>query len=294
MQPYKLENILEGFDFNLLNHPEFKEDSVREEIIVPIIKGLGYSAGLPNQIIRSRKLLHPYVSIGSQRKIIYIIPDYLFEVKGKPAWIMDAKSPSESTINSVHVEQAYSYAIHSEVRVNYFALCNGVYFTLYSINNDKPLLHFPTRALPGYWSQLKEFLLPDNVFTNAENNIRKDFGLHLKRLGFDDFPSLLFPNVPSFHIGQLDDDKYTMSSGLEYGDSSYVVTFDFHKDNLPQLKGKIPEEAFNKLVQRNPEGRTIVKFANELFFLDIDCRVGKDLQENDKEIFLPLIVNKFL
>lgn len=294
MQPQKLENILGEFDFDLLNHPEFKEDSVREEIIMPIIKGLGYSAGKPNQIIRSKKLLHPYVSIGSQRKNIYIIPDYLFEVNEKPAWIMDAKSPSESTINSIHVEQAYSYAIHSEVRVNYFALCNGVYFTLYSINKDKPLLHFPTRALPGYWDQLKEFLLPENVFTDAENSIRKDFGLHLKRLGFDKFESLFFQNVPSFHIGQLDNEMYTMSSGLDYDSSSYVVTFDFDKKVLVQLKGKIPEDALSKLVQRNLEGRTLVKFANELFFLNIDCRVGKDLQENEKEIFLPLTVNKFI
>ncbi|MFZ4402110.1 MAG: hypothetical protein ACOYO1_18920 [Bacteroidales bacterium] len=41
-------NILEGFDFKLLDNPEFKEDSVREEIIVPIIRGLGYSCEKPN------------------------------------------------------------------------------------------------------------------------------------------------------------------------------------------------------------------------------------------------------
>jgi hypothetical protein len=41
MKSEKLYNVLEGFNFDLLNDPNFKEDSVREEIIVPIIRGLG-------------------------------------------------------------------------------------------------------------------------------------------------------------------------------------------------------------------------------------------------------------
>ena len=64
MRSEKLFNPLEGFDFELLNNSEFKEDSVREEIVLPIIKALGYSAQKPNQIIRSKNLTHPFVSIG--------------------------------------------------------------------------------------------------------------------------------------------------------------------------------------------------------------------------------------
>ena len=77
----KRDNILSGFDFKLLDDPDFKEDAVREEIIVPIIKGLGYSHSKPYKTIRSKRLLHPFVSIGSARKNIYIVPDYLFEIK---------------------------------------------------------------------------------------------------------------------------------------------------------------------------------------------------------------------
>src|ERR1035437_1435053 len=116
---------IRGFDYAVLNDPEFKEDAVREEIITPILKALGYAVSGPNRIIRSRKLLHPFVSIGSARKEIFIIPDYLMEVSNKNAWIMEAKAPTEEIVKSVHVEQAYSYAIHNEIRVNYFVLCNG-------------------------------------------------------------------------------------------------------------------------------------------------------------------------
>ena len=55
-------DIYNDFNFALLNSSEFKEDSVREEIISPLLKQLGYSASGPNQIIRSRNLLHPFVS----------------------------------------------------------------------------------------------------------------------------------------------------------------------------------------------------------------------------------------
>lgn len=54
------------FDFKLLDDPQFKEDSVREEILFPIIKALGYSASGKNRIIRSKNLLHPFVAIGCQ------------------------------------------------------------------------------------------------------------------------------------------------------------------------------------------------------------------------------------
>ena len=36
---------LESFDFQLMESSEFKEDSVREEIVQPILNELGYSAG---------------------------------------------------------------------------------------------------------------------------------------------------------------------------------------------------------------------------------------------------------
>ncbi len=294
MREEKLFNILEGFDFDLVENIEFKEDSVREEVILPIIKGLGYNANKPYQIIRSRQLLHPFVSIGSKRKEIYIIPDYLFEVNGTPAWILDAKSPSESIIKSSHVEQAYSYAIHSEVRVNYFALCNGKEFVLYNIGKIDPILHFPVRAIPLYWDSLKKYLAPENVFVNSPFKLSKDLGLHLKRLGFDKFENLIFPNVPISHIGQLDPDMFSLSGGIKEDDTSYVVTFDFGMEVFEQFKNKIPDQAFQKLLPRNPGYRQAVNFADNTYLINIDCRISEKLEENEDEIFLPLLINRLI
>ncbi len=68
---------LEDFDFALLNSQDFKEDSVREEIIHPLLKALGYAASGPNRIIRSKGLEHPFLTVGSKKKPVTLIPDYL-------------------------------------------------------------------------------------------------------------------------------------------------------------------------------------------------------------------------
>lgn len=295
MERQKIYNVLEGFDFSLLESNEFKEDSVREEIILPIIKGLGYSSNQPHQIIRSRSLLHPFVSIGSKKKNIYIIPDYVFEVNQKPAWILDAKSPTESIIKSEHVEQAYSYAIHSEVRVKFFALCNSKDFVLYSINEIKPLMHFNLQEIPLYWESLKQVLSPENVFSSKNLEYAKDLGLHLKRLGFDKFDSLIFPHVPVTNITQLDPDMFTINVGsVTLDNTRYVATFDFHVDVLEQFIGKIPFEAIQKLLHKNSEGRVGIRFADAAYFVNLECIVEDNLQENDREIFLPLTIKNLI
>lgn len=295
MKRKKLSHILEEFNFDLLNDPDFKEDSVREELILPIIKELGYSANKPNKIIRSKNLIHPYVSIGSQRKKIHIVPDYLFEINGTPAWILDAKAPTEEITKSKHVEQAYSYAIHNEVRVNYFALCNGKEFVLYHISEIKPILKFDLRALALYIDSLKRILSPGNVFSKDSLVYKKDLGLHLKRLGFQDCESLIFPDVPINFIGQLDPDMFTFSvGGAKINDDTYVATFDFDNSVFNQLKGKIPEEAIEKLSVRNNQSRQAIKFPDASYLVNIDCRIGEKLEENEKEIFQPLLINRIL
>lgn len=287
-------NPIEGFDFQALNDPDFKEDSVREEIISPILKALGYGVTKPHKIVRSKGLEHPFVSVGSARKNITCIPDYLMEVNDKYAWVLEAKGPNENILSGKHVEQAYSYAIHSEIRVPLFALCNGKEFVLYHISNDKPLLHFDMVSLPNYFENIAKYLAPTNVLS-VDFKLAKDLGLHLKRLGFQEFKSIIFPDVPIRFIGQLDPDMFTTASGTktEEGDT-YAMSLDFDEKILDQMKGKIPSKAIEMLKVRDNTKRQVVNFVDVSYKLTLDCRVGVDLQENSDEIFLPFTVNRVL
>lgn len=284
---------MDGFDFKALDDPDFREDAVREEIIVPIIQGLGYSYNKPYRTIRSKRLLHPFVSIGSARKKIYLVPDYLFEINKRYGWILDAKSPDQEIIKTKHVEQAYSYAVHSEIRVPYFALCNGREFVLFHISEQNPVVHFDLRLISSYWDNLLKLLSPQNVL-NCDHSLSKDFGLHLKRLGFHEFESLVFPDVPIMFIARINEDLFTFGSGIKEGQDDYVASFDFNYETMKRLEGKIPSTAFDFLSSHFRDAIENVQFADAVYKVTVDCKVGDNLSENDKEIFLPFWINNFL
>ncbi len=155
-------NLYKDFDFGLLNSPDFKEDSVREELVLPLLKNLNYRPTGRNKIIRSKILEHPFVMTGSGKRKINIIPDYLLEIAGKYAWVLDAKSPDEEIKTGENCEQVYFYAIHPDIRVNLYALCNGKEFILFNISKTKPELYFHLDEIDKYWDKIKKILSPDS------------------------------------------------------------------------------------------------------------------------------------
>lgn len=154
-----MQNIFRDFDFRKINSKDFKEDSVREVLILPILKALGYNN---DDIVRSKNLLHPFLKIGSQKRPISLIPDYLLKVRDNYAWVLDAKGPEEEIKYGNNVEQIYSYSIHPEVRTKYFALCNGRNFILFRQDEEKPLLFFPLKDINKYWNKLEYYLSPES------------------------------------------------------------------------------------------------------------------------------------
>lgn len=161
----------------MLNDPDFKEDSVREVIILPILKELGYQQ---ENIVRSKTLQHPFLKLGSNKKIaIKLVPDYILKVENNYAWVLDAKSPEKNLNDDDYVQQVYSYASHQEVRSAYFALCNGKEFVLYRTESNKPTLKVDILEIDQDWDKLKMFLSPssfqlgknivyENVFVNKK------------------------------------------------------------------------------------------------------------------------------
>ena len=161
---------LDNFDFNLLSGSDFKEDSVREVIISPILRELGYTEGGLNRIVRSRSLIHPFVKTGSGEREIRIVPDYLLLAANKPAWILDAKSPKQSITSGGNVEQAYFYAIHPDINSHFFALCNGREFALFEKNRRELALYFHVSEIGNYWNRLYGLLAPKEFEPGATHS----------------------------------------------------------------------------------------------------------------------------
>ena len=166
-------NLFNEFDFSLLETDEFKEDSVREELIIPILKALGYRSSGKYKISRSKRLIHPFVMIGSKEYPINIFPDYVLEIENKPFWVLDAKSPDEEVEPGKNANQAYSYSIHPEIRAKFYALCNGYKFNVYAIDKIKPILSFDLIEIDKYWSSLSKLLSPKSI--SLEDSISEDF-----------------------------------------------------------------------------------------------------------------------
>jgi len=173
--------------------PDFKEDSVREVIILPILKALGYKQ---SNIIRSKTLEHPFLKTGSSKRPVNLIPDYVLKVDKNYPWVLDAKSPEQSVTGSDNIEQVYSYATHPEIRSTYFALCNGLDFALYRTQSTSTtVLLFAINEIEHYWEEMKKFLSPAS-FQVGKNFIYETAPAYGKKSGFDYLNRPLLEEIP--------------------------------------------------------------------------------------------------
>ncbi|NIZ18707.1 DNA methyltransferase [Entomospira culicis] len=135
-----LVDFLRGFDFSQLRDANFKEDSVREEIIMPILHALGWGIEKEKRIVRSKKLQNPLMQVRSIRREVHVFPDYLLEEQGQTIFVLDAKAPNQDVEQGKNVEQVYYYAMHPEIKSRYFGLCNGFLFTMFEFSKETPIV----------------------------------------------------------------------------------------------------------------------------------------------------------
>ncbi len=290
---YWLEQLVK-FDYEVLNNSEFKEDSVREEIIMPLIKALGYDYKGKYKIVRSRKLQHPFTMIGANKYKISIFPDYILECDGKCVCIIEAKAPSESLDNEECISQAYSYAVHREVAAKFYVLCNGKEFRLYSTSLLMPVMVFRMDYLMSHFNKLNAIMGAVNILTYSEKRIAKDLGIHLKMLSAGSIEQrFTFMDFPIYQIILVEPDTYTVDSTIVIDGEKYCGSFDFNYDTLLGLRNVLPVEALEKL--KEPfEGIPIrVELIGRTIEVGIICKLGEKIYENVNEHYMPLRICDF-
>ncbi|MGO3345770.1 MAG: hypothetical protein ACTIM4_06970 [Marinomonas sp.] len=286
--------MFESFDFSVLQDPEFKEDAVREEIILPLIKNLGYALTGNSKIVRSKSLVHPYVAIGSKQRKISIVPDYVFYSDNKPYWILDAKSPTEDIIKSKHVEQAFSYAIHPEIRAELYALCNGREFALFEVRKFEPILRFKIENIAENWDALFRILNPEVKASPELLEYHPDYGVFIKKIGaVDDFKFDALA-VHSKFIAKLSDNEYTTNTVIT-GDIDCIISFDFDEERYQQLLSILPphlSEFLKNSLSRMPYYMTLEN-SEEEFMFGVSSTISGRILENSEESYIPFIVDEF-
>ncbi|MCX2682912.1 DNA methyltransferase [Campylobacter sp. MIT 21-1685] len=146
---------MKSFDFSSLENKDFKEDSVREFILARLLQQLDFKPKVETshrrlEIVLSQTLHFPSV-IGSNKKIEaedILTPDYVLYVDSKPHCVLDAKAPKvEINAQSKAERQAFYYAINSQIKAPFYALCNGKNFMLFETNGQNLLKEFDCEKL---------------------------------------------------------------------------------------------------------------------------------------------------
>jgi hypothetical protein len=157
--------------FEPMNFEELNETDVREEILAPLLRGLGYRSGTNHNVIREQSLRYPHSFLGRKDSkkdpLLRGKVDYILVAGGKVSWVIEAKAP-DTDFGHDEIEQAWTYANHPEVRAVYFALCNGRRIDVFQTNmgpTASPILHLDYEALcrsDGY-EKIENLLSPAAV-----------------------------------------------------------------------------------------------------------------------------------
>jgi predicted type IV restriction endonuclease len=162
------------------------EADIREEVIAPLLRRLGYESGTDHDVIREQLLRYPRQFLG--RKDSKRDPelrgkaDYILEIRKHLRWVIEAKPPN-ALIESDDIQQAWTYANHPEVRAVYFGICNGrsllVFRTVEGPNADA-LLGMEYKDFESNYLLLENLLAPKALLRDFPET-RVDIGLPIAR-----------------------------------------------------------------------------------------------------------------
>lgn len=280
--------FLKEFDYSVLDDSDYKEDAVREDIITPILRLLGYKNSDPYKIIRTKKLNHPFVYIGSTSNKITIEPDYQLSLNGKIKCIIEAKSPQINISEKKALQQAYSYAIHPEIRATYYTICNGRHIKIFDVGKIESIFLCEIRELsdPLIWKKLYNIISVQALTKLETLNFKPDYGLTLKKIGEDEDIPIYFHDEPIFHITRVDDVTFTFMNEREHGGVIYAISFDIPADIFLQIINSLPKERASKIIEKLTKQPYSTDIEPPLY-ITFQSKLGT-LEINNNEEYIPL------
>lgn len=158
------------------------EQDVREEILAPIIRRLGYEFGTKSYVERERHLVHPFTRVGhkSSKDVPAGKADYICGLDGRRgSFVVEAKCGNHKILES-DIEQAHSYATHPEINAHFFVLSNGQKLQIFqTINGPKktPIITIENENLVTNFHEIEALLHPEKL--EQHSTINYDLSLPL-------------------------------------------------------------------------------------------------------------------
>jgi hypothetical protein len=142
-----------------LDLAKFSEQDVREEIVTPIIRILGYDKLTKFSVEREKK-------IKILGKPLFI--DYNFTLWEANFWLIEAKKPNfkSQSFGRKELDQALSYAVHPDINAALIVLCDGCKFEIFDreVTLEAPVLTVQRGDLIEKFDDLRAFMEPWQVW----------------------------------------------------------------------------------------------------------------------------------
>lgn len=154
---------------DVIDLSKFNETDIREEILSPLLRSLGYRTGSTHNIQRELSVKYGYNQLGRKKPTDPVLKgkiDYVLTAGGRVRWVIEAKAPSvEITENDI--TQAFTYARHPEVNAVFYVVCNGHHLNIYQTINVSEIALIRSIAFDQYADPDKKALFghldPDSI-----------------------------------------------------------------------------------------------------------------------------------
>lgn len=160
LEPLTDENNEELKRIEKLDVTSFTEADVREEIINPILKILGYQKGNQYSVDREKSISF----LGGKRRSL----DYSLKLWEKNFWLVEAKKPrlNKSAFGYADLNQALEYAVHPEINAALIVLCDGVKLEIFDREKSlvHPIVNVVIHDITKHFDEVRKFLAPLHVW----------------------------------------------------------------------------------------------------------------------------------
>jgi hypothetical protein len=287
-------NLFSDFDFRALENPGYSEDSVRKNIVLPILQALGYGPSGPHQMMPAKAVANPFVYLGDTQHKVSLIPDYLLQANGTNVFALGVTAPSVNIHRGEVPEQAFAYALHPEIRAFFYGLCNGRELCVYKWTLVEPVLAIPVADLPARWEELAGLLGPQALSKAHVADFLPDFGLSYLKLGADRNAAFVFAGTEVNLVARVDENTFTLTSVIGGEDDAYLGSFNFPRDRYEAFLACVPAGLQDKVRTAISEEPYFIVFTREdNFELIIHASLGGGIHTNEDEEYFPLVVTGF-